>query len=87
MGCRPTANIFSTSAIPISTCYDVAREFNVNISAKAPVSFFDDEEDHPYPNPSFGVAGWTKDGKSVIVNHKFDLWTLNIDGSGGESHR
>ena len=65
--------------------YDVARRTTVNISAKAPVSFFDDEEDHPYPNPSFGFAGWSKDGKSVVVNHKFDLWSLNIDGTGGQN--
>jgi dipeptidyl aminopeptidase/acylaminoacyl peptidase len=65
--------------------YDVARRSTTNISGKVPVSFIDVEEDHPYPNPSYGFSGWTKDGKSVIVNHQFDLWTLNIDGSGGQN--
>lgn len=65
--------------------YDVARRSITNISSKAPVSFFDVNEDHPNPNPSYGIAGWTQDGKSVVVNHLYDIWTLNIDGSGGQN--
>ena len=61
--------------------YDVQRDVNTNLSASAPVQFMD--MDHPYPheNPTYGVAGWTKDGKNVIVNHKYDLWMLALDGS------
>jgi dipeptidyl aminopeptidase/acylaminoacyl peptidase len=61
--------------------YDVQRNTNTNLSASAPIQFMD--MDHPYPheNPTYGVAGWTKDGKNVIVNHKYDLWMLALDGS------
>lgn len=65
--------------------YDVATKKTINISEKVNVSFFDVEEDHPYPNPSYGVAGWTKDGKSVLVNHRFDIWQVALDGSGGQN--
>jgi len=61
--------------------YDLQQNKNTNLSASAPVQFID--MDHPYPheNPTYGVGGWTKDGKNVIVNHKYDLWMLALDGS------
>ena len=85
MGMSPDSKYFLYFDNAHFHLYDVAKRTTVNISAKAPVSFFDDEEDHPYPNPSYGISGWTKDLKSVVVNHKFDLWSLNIDGTGGQN--
>lgn len=52
-----------------------------NVSKSAPVSFMDMEHPYPHEKPPFGVAGWTKDGKGVIVNHKYDLWLLALDGT------
>jgi dipeptidyl aminopeptidase/acylaminoacyl peptidase len=52
-----------------------------NISKSAPVKFMNMEHPYPHEKPPFGVAGWTKDGKGLIVNHKFDLWLLALDGS------
>lgn len=85
MGMSPDSKYFVWFTDGHFHLYDVAKGTTTNISSRAPVSFFDDEEDHPNPNPSFGFTGWTKDGKSVVVNHKFDIWTLNIDGSGGQN--
>ena len=51
-----------------------------NISVEAPVVFVNEEDDHPNEKPPFGLTGWTKDGKAVIVNHKYDLWLLPLDG-------
>ena len=45
------------------------------------VSFADLEDDHPGTKPPYGVAGYTSDGTSVIVNHRYDLWMLPLDGS------
>jgi len=60
--------------------YDFEKGPATNISAGAPVVFVDDEDDHPDDKPPFGLVGWTKDGKGVIVNHKYDLWLLSLDG-------
>ncbi len=60
--------------------YDFETEKAVNISAEAPVVFVDEEDDHPEEKPPFGLAGWTKDEKGAIVNHKYDLWLLPFDG-------
>jgi fermentation-respiration switch protein FrsA (DUF1100 family) len=46
-----------------------------------PVSFVDMEFNHPGPKPSYGIAGYTSDGQSVIVNHRYDLWQVPLDGS------
>jgi dipeptidyl aminopeptidase/acylaminoacyl peptidase len=45
------------------------------------VDFTDTEYDHPGTRPSYGIAGYTSDGKSVIVNHRYDLWLVPLDGS------
>ena len=45
------------------------------------VSFIDIEYDHPGTKPSYGIAGYTSDGKAVIVNHRYDLWLVPLDGS------
>jgi dipeptidyl aminopeptidase/acylaminoacyl peptidase len=45
------------------------------------VSFVDMEFDHPGPRPSYGIAGYTSDGKAAIVQHRYDLWLLPLDGS------
>lgn len=65
--------------------YDVDKGEVRNLSAGLPVSFAD--RDHPYPNavPTYGLAGWTKDGRSVVVNHHYDLWLLPLNGSGARN--
>lgn len=65
--------------------YNVDTDTRTNISQKAPVIFMDMEHPYPHENPPFGVAGWTKDGKNVIINHKYDLWMLALDGSKAEN--
>jgi dipeptidyl aminopeptidase/acylaminoacyl peptidase len=45
------------------------------------VSFVDTEWDHPGTKPSYGVAGYSSDGKAVIVNHRYDLWLVPLDGT------
>ncbi len=43
--------------------------------------FTDTEYDHPGTKPSYGIAGYTSDGKGVIVNHRYDLWLVPLDGA------
>jgi len=60
--------------------YNTETGKNTVLGAGDKVSFIDAEDDHPYEKPTYGVAGWSKDGKSVIVNHRFDLYSLSLDG-------
>ena len=34
--------------------------------------------------PSFGIAGWMEDGRSVLLNDQWDVWRVRLDGSGAE---
>lgn len=63
--------------------YNLATGKSANITGSLDVSFIDITEDHPYENPSYGMAGWISDGNSVILNHLYDLWKVALDGSGG----
>jgi dipeptidyl aminopeptidase/acylaminoacyl peptidase len=47
--------------------------------ANAP-SFINTEFDYPGPKPSYGIAGYSKDGKGVIAHSRFDLWLLPYGG-------
>ena len=44
------------------------------------ISWLDVEDDHPYEIPTYGVAGWSKDGRSVLLNHRYDIWQMPLDG-------
>jgi dipeptidyl aminopeptidase/acylaminoacyl peptidase len=48
-------------------------------------SFIDAEFDHPGPKPSYGLEGFSADGKTVIVEQRYDLWALPLDGSAGRN--
>ena len=50
-------------------------------SGGGPLGFADTEYDHPGTKPPYGIAGYTSDGKAIIVNHRYDLWLLPLDGS------
>ncbi len=61
--------------------YVIPSGESINLTAQAPVSFVDQEFDHPGTKPPYGVAGWTKDGKGVLLDHKYDLYLQPLDGS------
>ncbi len=44
-------------------------------------SFVNDDDDHAYEKPIWGVGGWTRDGKSVLLYDKYDVWRVPLDGS------
>ncbi|MCF8224062.1 MAG: prolyl oligopeptidase family serine peptidase [Bacteroidales bacterium] len=83
MGLSPDGNHFLYFKNGHFYDYDLAAEKLSNISENVKVSFMDIEEDHPYENPSYGLAGWSADKKTVFLNHQYDLWAVSLDGSGG----
>jgi acetyl esterase/lipase len=44
-------------------------------------SYVNDDDDHAYEKPIWGVAGWARDGKSVLLYDKYDVWQAPLDGS------
>jgi hypothetical protein len=65
--------------------YDLNAGTSRTLGAASPESFVDTEFDHPGPKPSYGIAGYTSDGKAVIVQQRYDLSLLPLDGSAPHS--
>ena len=61
--------------------YDLDAGTSKTLGGAIATSFVDMEFDHPGPKPAYGIAGYTSDHKSVIVQHRYDLWLMPLDGS------
>jgi len=60
---------------------DVASGASKDLTALAGTSFASDETGNPGENTTYGIAGWSRDGRSVLVNAKYDVWMLPVSGS------
>ncbi len=54
------------------------------LTHKLGVKFAREDHDSPSAAPSYGLAGWTKDDKEVLINDRFDIWQVAPDGSGAK---
>ncbi len=61
--------------------YDLDAATTRTLGGRSSVSFVDKDFDHPGPKPSYGIAGYSSDGRYVIVQHDYDLWQFPLDGS------
>ncbi len=46
-------------------------------------SFLNTDDDHAAEKSIWGLAGWSKDGKAVLLYDKYDVWSLPLDGTKG----
>ena len=53
----------------------------VNLTAKLGAGFFNEDHDTPSTAPAYGTAGFMKDGKTVLLYDRFDVWAVQADGS------
>jgi dienelactone hydrolase len=62
---------------------DLASGKQTNITAGASAAFIDRESDATVAQkPPFGVAGWSRDDRSVLIYDQHDVWEIKPDGSG-----
>jgi dipeptidyl aminopeptidase/acylaminoacyl peptidase len=50
------------------------------LTKKAGVAFWREDNDTPSTPPAHGNAGWTRDGKYVLLYDEFDIWRMTPDG-------
>ncbi len=62
--------------------YTVATGKVTNITGSTPSVHFE-QETHSTPDDAgaWGVAGWTKDDRSILINDRFDIWELDPTGA------
>ncbi|MEL6675069.1 MAG: prolyl oligopeptidase family serine peptidase [Bacteroidota bacterium] len=58
--------------------YDFATASLKPLSSALAVSFVDEEFDRFGPSPNYGFVGWVKEQEAVLVNHKHDIWLLDL---------
>lgn len=62
---------------------DTESKTVANITRGARTSFVDRASDVTVPQkPAFGVGGWTKDDRHVLLYDEYDIWRVSPDGSG-----
>jgi dienelactone hydrolase len=57
----------------------------VNLTGKLPAKFYHEDHDVPAIAPPYGLVGFTTDEKSVLLNDRYDIWKVALDGSGNEN--
>lgn len=80
MGTSPDGKWYLYLKEGIVWAHDLNSGRRTDLSELAGVDFVNVQDDHPYEKPAYGVAGWSKDGKRVLLNHRFDLWSLPLKG-------
>ena len=56
-----------------------------NLTANLGVHFSNEEHDTPGSAPPYGQAGWTKDGRFVLLYDHYDIWQVSPDGSSAKN--
>ncbi|MEX2152674.1 MAG: hypothetical protein WD825_04995 [Gemmatimonadaceae bacterium] len=61
--------------------YNVATGRTTEVTAAVKgVSFARETHDTPSPAPAWGIAGWTKDDRSMLVYDRWDIWEIDPTG-------
>lgn len=84
MGMSPDSRYFLLWKDGQIHSYNLATGTLINLTAATSASFVNTEYDYPGEAPSYGIAGWSKDGRSLIVNGRYDLWQIPLDGKAGK---
>ena len=53
----------------------------INLTASARVSFANELYDEAGVPDSYRLGGWTRDGESVFIYDRYDIWLCRLDGS------
>ncbi len=62
--------------------YNVATGKLVDLTGTVKTVHFENEtDDHPSEKPAWGLAGWTKGDKSMLLYDHYDVWELDPNGA------
>jgi dipeptidyl aminopeptidase/acylaminoacyl peptidase len=65
--------------------FDLDAGVSKPLGAAGAPSFVNMEFDYPGTKPSYGIQGYSKDGKGVIVRSRYDLWHLPYGGGAAKN--
>lgn len=59
--------------------YNTKTDTIKNITSSIPVNFYNEENDTPEIDESYGLAGWTSNDSSVLIYDRYDIWEIDPD--------
>jgi Prolyl oligopeptidase family. len=61
--------------------YQVESKKTVALTQKINVNFYSETHDTPSDPSPYGLVGWTKGDKNVIIKDRYDLWMIDPSGA------
>jgi len=64
--------------------FNIQQGKSSKLIADSTISFVDEMNDMPNDPRPYGIAGWSKDGKSVYIYDRYDIWKFNLGDNKGK---
>ncbi|MEK6336799.1 MAG: prolyl oligopeptidase family serine peptidase [Acidobacteriota bacterium] len=65
--------------------YSIADGRVANLTRSLGARFFNEDNDTPSIPGSYGIGGWTKDDREVLIYDRYDIWQVAPDGTGAKN--
>lgn len=62
--------------------YQIATGQNINITEQIKTDFWNTRDDHPATKPPFGMGGWIKGDKEILLYDEYNVYGVQPDGKG-----
>lgn len=56
-----------------------------NLTASIKVNFWQEDHDTPNTPLPYGLAGWTRDDREVLIYDQYDIWQISPNGAGAKN--
>ena len=61
--------------------FNIKNKATANLTTGLKVRFDLEDWDTPNPPRPYGIAGWTKNDRSILIYDRYDIWEVSPDGS------
>ncbi len=61
-------------------CLNIATGAEVNLTASLQTAFFNEDHDSPGRPGPYAGAFWSRDGRTLLLSDRFDVWQISPDG-------
>ncbi len=83
MGASPDGKWYAWARAGEAMATEIATGRTVNLSDVAGADFSENDRQIPGEVGTWGVAGWSKDGRQVLLNTQYDVWAVPLPAAAG----
>lgn len=81
MGISPKGDYALYARDGATMLYNFETKATTNLSTRSDVNFQNLDFDRPVEKPTYGIGGWSSDGKWVMLNHKYDIYAFSLNSN------